>query len=649
MLAEPPAGSERVMKTSPKPIAGRRAERGAALIVSILCMSLLLALALALLLSTTTDTLISNSYRASSEAFFAADGGLAVGRRALQKALSEQVAAVCADKNRFYRASTQILPDSSTAPDHEFFGAVSARFAQIANDERRSLLPNGSRYQLELVAFTGGPTNPAQPRAANGQEYYRFDYTIRSLGRSERGARAQVEEHGRLELPLRTKKGNPVREPFSKFGTFFDVGSEDPLVLVSGKFTGPVHTNTRFSFSSRYTVKFESTVTQVDKAIVYDGKTVPIPTDGMDGILVGQGMYRQERRVEPPPNNYSQEISVITPTSAADDPEQFPVDGQGRATPEALSKNLVDARGNNPQPRGSRIPPGVYIASSDGASMTGSGIYVQGDADVELSTSGSAQVIKVRQGGRTTTVTIDYEADTTTIVSGADRYTVTGVPRDPDFSRPGASMFVNGSVTSLSGPPAVNGQTPPALASKTALTITAQRHVRITGDIKYPEPVVGPTGADAPAAATLESVLGIYTNDGNVELAPDSTRVDGGGQSLEIHAAIACFDRNEANNAGAKEGVIYYAGSAPPGPKDKLTIVGSRVQQRIGNIGYKNRAVFFDPRFRDGNFAPPFFPGTSVTVKPPEFGATFDGEQAIHVYADSWQRDERRRKKSATE
>ena len=53
-----------------------RSESGVALIVSLMAMLFMMALGTALMLSTTTETKISNNFRSSSEALYAADAGL---------------------------------------------------------------------------------------------------------------------------------------------------------------------------------------------------------------------------------------------------------------------------------------------------------------------------------------------------------------------------------------------------------------------------------------------------------------------------------------------------------------------------------------------------------------------------------------------
>ncbi|HYL92729.1 MAG TPA: hypothetical protein VEW69_06185, partial [Alphaproteobacteria bacterium] len=43
-----------------------------------------------------------------------------------------------------------------------------------------------------------------------------------------------------------------------------------------------------------------------------------------------------------------------------------------------------------------------------------------------------------------------------------------------------------------------------------------------------------------------------------------------------------------------------------------LTIVGGRVQNAIKNIGASTRNVFFDRRYAQNGFSPPFFPGAQI-------------------------------------
>jgi hypothetical protein len=143
--------------------------------------------------------------------------------------------------------------------------------------------------------------------------------------------------------------------------------------------------------------------------------------------------------------------------------------------------------------------------------------------------------------------------------------------------------------------------------------------------------------------------LGIYTNNGNIQLAPDKARTDGNLGGLEINAALMAVDSNPLDNQGRTEGTIVFTGSHNPGPKARLKIVGCRIQSNISDIKFKSRQVFYDPRFENSEFAPPFFPGIEIkdSGRPPTI--SFDGEQSIVLLTDSWQRDIRRKKKQYRE
>jgi hypothetical protein len=169
-------------------------------------------------------------------------------------------------------------------------------------------------------------------------------------------------------------------------------------------------------------------------------------------------------------------------------------------------------------------------------------------------------------------------------------------------------LFVNGSINTLRG--GTDGTTrDPAIASDTRLTITAQRDITIRGDIKYADPVLNSDGTPVSNLSSIKNVLGIFTNDGNVNLAPHPAFVSQG-LNLEINAAIVAFNSSSLNDGGRIEGSIVFSGGTPPSSSDKWKLVGSRVQSKINNIGYSNRDIFFDVRFSGGKFAPPFFPGT---------------------------------------
>lgn len=637
-------------------------ERGIALITALMISAILLALGMAVVMSATSDTATTRSQRVGEQSFFAADAGVAIARRALATALQEEIKKIQDGKatygeNGFYRIGparspgefpdVQVLPDPDVEPNHPFYENVYKRAQQLATyskrDERLGEL-NGTSFAAEFRPLTGtvglGPVN--DPSTATETAVLR--YTVEVTGRTEAGGRATIIESGLMSTNiLLTNTAAPGQErdfSFSGFGAFFDNG--DTLAnsaLAGGTFSGIVHTNTHLAFQSSRDVIFRNVVSQVDNYIRYDSLEFSkghrsIPDTDIKGIDISSEGYNRVNRVPLPDNNYSQEYAVINATgitalnpdgSPVDPPAKLPKkDGDllpifgllGRVTPEALAVNLRDASNKEPLIILGQLKSGVYISSSDGNNISGAGIYVQGDAaDIQLTTSGTDQVYVITQkfllGSQMTTITVSPSKNQTTIRTGSHTRTFSGIPMDKFKSKspqPAVSLFVNGAINSLRG--GTDGTTRnPAIAPDTRLTITAQRDITITGDLKYANSVVNSDGTPVSNLGSIKNVLGIFTNDGNVNLAPNKSYVSSG-LSLEINAAIVAFNNSIANDLLRIEGSIVYTGGENPDNGDRWKLVGSRVQSKINNIGYANRDIFFDVRYSGGKFAPPFFPGT---------------------------------------
>ncbi|HST22211.1 MAG TPA: hypothetical protein VLR90_13895, partial [Blastocatellia bacterium] len=193
---------------------------------------------------------------------------------------------------------------------------------------------------------------------------------------------------------------------------------------------------------------------------------------------------------------------------------------------------------------------------------------------------------------------------------------------DPSNIKAGVSLFVDGSINSLRGG-RTSTDNKATIASKTRLTLTAQSDITVTGDLTYKNPVVDSNGNAVAGVSSIENVFGIFTNDGNLNLAPNasyveqSTATSGTDLGLEIDAAVITFNKNTSNDGGAIKGSIVYTGSTTPGSSDRWKLIGSRVQSKINTIGYNYRDIFFDTRFSGGTFSPPFFPGTTYQILKP--------------------------------
>lgn len=663
-------------------------ERGMALIIVLLAMMLLLGLGIAVVSSTTGDNVTTKVERTSQQAFFAADAGIGIARQALVQALEEQIAKIRNDESEFYKdnpsTSPSQFPDAQVVPDpdevnqstNEFYSSVFARaqeLTQITDRKNRMAALNGSSFSVTFQPLTGSVTRQ-DDSATEATEVIVFRYSIQVTGNTDAGGSATVNEAGKISinLSLAADEGDPSRNfKFSGFGAFFDYGDTNQnSSLAAGTFSGPVHTNTHFAYSTNRNVTFRNLVTQVDNKIrigTDDSPSSPqdnIPGSSTSWLTISAEGYKGGAPAVPlPENSFSQEYAVINRTgitetnasgSPVDRPTVIPTDGSGnevavfdangRVKANVLAANLRNPSGNTPTLSGGNLPNGVYISSSDGNNIDGAGIYVQGDAtDIQLvaETDGDQTYI-IKQGSVTTTIRVDYDNNTTKVTpnSGSPK-TYTGVftdMSDPSNVRPGTSLFVNGSISSLRG--GKSGSTnKAAIASKTALTVTAQRHITVTGDLKYTNPVSNSDGTPVSNVNDIKNVLGIFTNDGNLKMEPNSSYVSSG-LSLELDAAIVSFNSNTSNDGGGIEGSIVYTGSSP-GSNDKWKLVGSRVQSKINNIGYSKRDIFFDVRYSGGNFSPPFFPGTTYNLgePPPPNSVKIVAADAPAAAAISWFRD----------
>jgi hypothetical protein len=100
--------------------------------------------------------------------------------------------------------------------------------------------------------------------------------------------------------------------------------------------------------------------------------------------------------------------------------------------------------------------------------------------------------------------------------------------------------------------------------------------------------------------------LGIFTANGDIQMA--NSQANG---NLEIDASLASIcAAGGGGGASCGQGGLVNTGS----PINTLNIVGGRIQNQIKNIGATTRNVFFDRRFAQNGFAPPWFPSTTVTA-----------------------------------
>jgi putative cofactor-binding repeat protein len=616
------------MKTASHFETEERNSRGIALITTLLILSLFTVLTLSMVIATTSDTLIDGYYRNSRGSFYAADSGANAARQYLLNQFSANVPSPFTPFSVPIPALTEQTIIHSLANTSTGFGA----YQSMVGSQTKSW-PGTFKVLDDTTCDTTGGVNcptyilsppnctihytlntgtiPTCYNAGNSsatwyQLSYPYKFTV--IGQSRSNEQNTVEEQGSLILTVTIVTNSTNASSFAAWGMFID---QNPIcsngTLVGGTITGPVFTNGAWTFgttnvgyiftdavgshSPNFGYSFSSCYQSPNSTYTSGSQTIH-PT-------FQSGVNLNQPTVPLPTDSFNQKRAVI-------DSEGVLGTNVSNAELNLSLKNL----GKTAYPSAGASS-GVYLPYTTSAgnvcpcNFNGGGIYVEGNATVTVSASGaSAQVYTIVQGSTTTTVTIDTVANTTTIASGASSTTITGVPVQKDalgvFQRDATMLYVNGNITALKG----GGQGVGTIQDSTALSVVSSGAVTVTGDLLYKhEPVTlvqsGSTPADTLIPANNHGqTLGIFTANGNINLA--NAQSNG---NLQIDASIATISQSGS-------GGLVNTGSAI----NTLTIVGGRIQNTIQNINTTTRNVWFDRRYAQGGFAPPWFPSTTVTT-----------------------------------
>lgn len=602
--------------------ARQASDRGVALVIAFLLLSLMSLVALAMVVSMRSDMLINGYYRNYRGAFYAADSGLSVARQQLVQQIVGAVPGVFTMPPLAANAATTVQNYITNNYGTGGPGYISLNTGQAASSW-------GGEFEIANVSFTqtsctvtaSGSTPPgtcASDSKATAYQYI-YSYAISSSGRALASQLTTVKEKGNITLNI---TGAPSTENFAAWGMFVD---QQPICsgsyLVPGTLTGPVFTNGSWTFGATGSYIFTDPVGSAGAKAGWQfancyQSTGGSYTSGAQQIKPNfQSGYSWGRATIPlPPNDFSQKYAAIDGLGTGE-PISNPTTNQWNTILNAAVKNIS----GTPYPAGGAAS-GVYLPYSSVSgvkTVTGGGIYVEGDASsVQLSTgtdtSGNpTQIFSITQGATTTTVTTNVTANSTTVKSGGTTLVLAGVPGNLNTTPATAAtmLYVDGNIGNSSGSGnGLSGPGPglPAVQDGAEITVTAEKNITVTGDILYKTEPVTFTQNQIPGtpADTLipgnnkEQALGIFTAAGNIDLNNKQSSTN-----LEIDASMASI-------SGGGSGGIVNTGAAI----GTLNIVGGRIQNTIQNINSTTRNVFFDRRFAAGSgFAPPWFPSTTLT------------------------------------
>lgn len=589
-----------------------RRDSGIALILTLLILSVMSLIGLAMVLNASSDMLINGYYRNFRGSFYAADSGLNVARQAMLSQIETQIPTTF---------STPPMPSgaASTAVSNVLTNYGSSYSTLNAGDAASSW---GESFEVSsatlsqtacTVTATNNPSPPTPPPApacptdsqATAYQYI-YAYTLTSLGKAQGSEQETVSENGSFILNVSAGSSSSTLS-FASFGAFVDQYPPCLGPLVPGTMTGPMFTNGAWQFGTGGQYIFTDPIGQqnADADYWFGGNCIPSPTTSykyrrqLINPTFQAGLQLKQAAIKLPQNAFSQEWAALDGRGTGES-DPSPTDADKNAVLKNISGTAYPTGG---------AASGVYLNYNGSNQVEGGGLYVEGGAQVTLAPSGtSAEVYTITQGGTTTTVTVDPSANggqgATTLVSGSTTLNLTGVPQNLSTSpaSPAMMVYVNGNVTSLTGP----GQGQPAIQNNAAIDIVAAQNVTITGDVIYAsEPVtttqnqIPGTPADTliPANENNNEVLGIFTPSGNITLqSPYSNN------NLEVDGSLAAI-----SNGGT-------GGFLVNGYINTFNNVGGQLQNSIYSANMNTENTYFDRRFTArAGFAPPWFPSTTIT------------------------------------
>ena len=626
--------------------------RGIALVVTLLLLSLFTVMTLAMVIATTSDTLINGYYRNYRGSFYAADSGANAARAYLATLIQNNVTTpyvaftppVSAGSDTTIR-NALISASTGFGSNQSILGSQTASWPEKFQLDPTTV--GGVAYGnttltavCQGVAYTGAgttaptctsPGTPAGNYTITSYTYYYY-YSIGVIGQSSTGQQNKVIETGYFNFVVPVKTTAGTVSAFAAFGTLYDKFPVCSGSWVPGTMSGAIFSNDSLDFgdtgqvgSTKYIFTgtvgiagakagYEHTTRGggtncVESAASSDNTGTTIAPTFDAGFNVGQPT------IPLPQDSFNQERSVLNGNGGC------PV-SPCPAVAQSEMGVLQDVNHNAWPTSGAQPSTGVYLPYSSTTSggvttntFTGGGIMVQGNAaqiTLTASTSGSGasqhnlQVIAIKQGGTTTTVTLDLTGNTTSITNGTTTTNIQGLPMNLGATSPSEAcmVYVNGNISSNTGSSSPTGLTGPpsgaAIQNGSAVTITATGTIDITGNLTYAREPVTLNAADtlvtSPSVPT--NVLGIFTPGGNVELKPPSDV-----SSMEIDAAIATISNGGSGGIQASWNNI-----------GTVTIVGGRAQNKAldGSSITSGRNIWFDQRFAGGGFAPPWFPSTTI-------------------------------------
>lgn len=541
--------------------------RGAALVIVLFVMTVLLGLGNVLVMRTIGERNMTNRERETAKAFYAAHGGTQAGLDGLDNLINNFL------NNTIASSNPSSVISYTTGRVNAGDGIGWLLYSVRDSNNNPVLTQNGDQaeytinstaigdnaYQYKIVIMEKSDPLTITPDVWE----FSYNYRIESTGTAGTTP-GKILLSG--DFAVRVQRDN-----FAKFSLFTNSQTTQSGTNVwftnKTRFAGPVHTNARFNFALNPSGTFDDLITQNDQLARFYNNGSPVNLDAD---------FNGTRDVPVFNETFTRNAGTITLSSSS---QQTDMENQAKGG-QTFSSN------------------GIYVPNS-GGNLTG-GIYVRGDGAMNMSVDADNNAVyTVTQGGTTKTITIDRANNTTTVV-GTQTDTYSGVPDGIDDV--GTLLYATGSITSLGG----------TVQEDTQMTVASAGDMIITNHIVYQDYTAGSgTPGDAgyvpPTADGTTNLLGLVSWAGNVRIGTSAPN------DISVHSTIL-----------ARQGVFQVDNYSSGSPRGTATLLGGIISDDYGAFGTFNgstglqvsgygRNFVYDERMETGS-APPYFPSLNTFV-----------------------------------
>jgi hypothetical protein len=545
-------------------------KKGVVLVISCMVMAVLLILTGAYF-----SSLITEKRSADSEKFVLQALGLAEG--GTNHAFSELRERVRTDLKNNVQTVRQAAVIQAYITNNDSLGflrdyayaAGDTQFTISAGVASLSLAALGlnTAVQGNYIATMNVTANGNPVKRPSGEIYdFNYNFNVEAQGRVTNTTPATTKT---IRLVQGSFKITVRRDSFAKYALFTEHHSTPSGTTVwftsNTNFTGPVHTDDRFSFANNPSGIFTEEVTQHQNTARFYNSGWPRFSDSATypACCEREGCWTIPCLDKPTFNTeFNRGEPIINLPSSV---------SQADMRKEAL--------GTTSEPGAN----GIYI-NNDGTNLIG-GIYVKGNSTVNMGTDASDHpVYTITQGSTTKTVTVDYANNQTKVQQDATTNIYNGIP-DGVTETGGTLIYTKDNITSFSG----------TVQQDTSLTVASERDIVITDNVRYAQYNTSPTLN----AEGYTNLLGILSWGGNVRIGTSAPN------NVNIHGVVM-----------APHGIFTVDNYDRGSPRGTATLLGGAIADFYGAFGTFSganpvsgygRNFVYDARMLQGQ-APPYFP-----------------------------------------